>query len=138
LGSLLGEDIRALQDLDLLPDDVEPEDLGATDANEEGGTYSRQITTRQQQDQDQPLIRRSQRQGHLGDLDWFEEMIHGSRLGRTQHTRRGMGVSADGSTTVQWEVSEYREGDDEASTSATSTSKRKIGDVSAYDVAMRG
>jgi hypothetical protein len=65
-------------------------------------------------------------------------MIDGSRLGRTQKARRGMGVSVDGSTMMQWEMSEYAEGEDDASIPTTSTSKRKIGDVSGDDVNMRG
>ncbi len=135
VGSLLGDDIRALQDLDLLPDDVEPEYVQATEGSSDNKAVA---TTQQHGEADQAVTRRSQRQGRLGDLDWFEEMIDGSRLGRTQKTRRGMGASADGTTTVQWEVSEYREGDSEPSTPTTGSSKRKIGEVSSDDVAMRG
>ena len=134
LGSLLGDDIRALQELDLLPEDMEPEGVGATN----GGNDNRAVTTQQQQESDQAVTRRSHRQGRLGDLDWFEEMLDGSRLGRTQKTRRGKGSNADGTMTVQWEVSEYREGDSEPSNPAGGSSKRKIGDVSSDDVAMRG
>lgn len=135
MGSLLGDDIRALQELDLLPEDVEPEEIGATDGSSDDKALA---NSRLAAETDQSVAKRSQRQGRLGDLDWFEEMIDGSRLGRTQKTRRGMGTSADGTTTVQWEVSEYRDGDSEPSTPTTGSSKRKIGDVSGDDIAMRG
>lgn len=133
LGSLLGEDIHALQELDLLPEEITPEDFGATPAN----TESTQVADTM--DADQPLSQRRTRTGRLGDLDWFEEMIHGSRLGRTRHTRRGMGASADGSAQVSWEVSEYVDGanDDDGDGTQASTnaagSKRKIGDVGSGD-----
>lgn len=135
VGSLLGDDVRALQDLDLLPEDVEPQDVAATAGNNDNRAVA---TTQQPQESDQAVTRRIQRQGRLGDLDWFEEMIDGSRLGRTQKTRRGMGANADGTATVQWEVSEYREGDSEPPTPTSGNSKRKIGDVTGDDVAMRG
>ena len=133
LGSLLGEDIRALQELDLLPDDVEPEDVGATGANFDGSQEVAAPTTTQQSS---ALSSRTTRKGRSGDVDWFEEMLDGSRLGRTQKTRRGMGVSADGSTTVQWEVSEWAEGDSEPTTPFSA--KRKIGEVSSDDINMKG
>ena len=132
LGSLLGDDIRALQELDLLPEDIEPEAIVGTDGTNDPKTVARPS---QPETSEQGVSRTSQRQGRLGDLDWFEQMIDGSRLGRTQRTTRGLGVSADGNRTVQWEVSEYTEGDSDTPSSST---KRKIGDVTGDDVAMRG
>ncbi|RMZ79588.1 hypothetical protein DV737_g3336, partial [Chaetothyriales sp. CBS 132003] len=67
------------------------------------------------------------RQGRAGALDWYEELIEGSRLGRTLQMRRGVGTTADGSTTVQWEVSEWTEGEDEA------PPKRKAGEIEGDD-----
>ena len=133
LGSLLGEDIRALQDLDLLPDDFEPHDIETIPRKTSSNGDALQAATNTQLEQ--PVVNRSQRQGRLGDLDWFEEMIDGSRLGRTRKTRRGMGTTPDGSTSVQWEVSEYV--DDGTEPSTPSGSKRKIGDVAGDDVPMK-
>ncbi|ETN38072.1 uncharacterized protein HMPREF1541_07696 [Cyphellophora europaea CBS 101466] len=135
LGSLLGEDIRALQDLDLLPDDVEAS-LSNPDDPLEDSTVA---TTAQP---DRALQRRSIHGGRLGDLDWFGEMIDGSRLGRTRKMRRGMGFTPDGTTQLSWEVSEYVEGEDEEEETSSNTnaagSKRKIGDVgSGDDVTMK-
>ncbi|KIW88890.1 uncharacterized protein Z519_10374 [Cladophialophora bantiana CBS 173.52] len=130
LGSLLSEDLRALQDLDLLPEDVDTEE--STDdaqqfmmsgALQQSDDDAAQGATTQQKNQ--PLTR-TQRSGRTGGLTWFEEMLDGSRLGRTQNTRRGVGVSNDGWTQVEWEVSEYF---DDGSEELPTGSKRKIGDV---------
>jgi hypothetical protein len=134
LGSLLYEDIHALQELDLLPGDTTPEELGATPANTDGVQEDSAVAN---VSQEQPTAQRSTRTGRLGDLDWFEEMINGSQLGRTQNTRRGMGVSADGNTQVSWEVSEYFEGENETTPAIATGSKRKIEDIGEDDVAMK-
>jgi hypothetical protein len=66
-------------------------------------------------------------------------MIEGSRLGRTGRTRRGAGMSADGSTTVEWEITEWV--DDGSQEEASSGTKRKIGEAEGgneKDVEMRG
>ncbi|KAI5289018.1 hypothetical protein KEM54_004554 [Ascosphaera aggregata] len=47
------------------------------------------------------------RTGNLAGISWFEDMIHGSRLGRTQRARRGMGSTPDDSARVHWEVMEW-------------------------------
>ncbi|KAJ6191339.1 hypothetical protein N7519_001360 [Penicillium mononematosum] len=44
-----------------------------------------------------------------GGIPWFEEMVEGSRLGRLMRSRRGMGVSDDQSTSIQWEFSEWHD-----------------------------
>jgi hypothetical protein len=131
----VGDDIRALQDLDLLPDDIEPDDVSGTDGAQDGTAA---IPKSHPATKDQSVTRQSHRHGRTGDIDWFEEMLIGSRLGRTQRMRRGIGTSTDGSVMVQWEVSEYREGESEPSTPTTSASKRKIGEVGENDVSMRG
>ena len=134
LGSLLGEDLRALQDLDLLPDDVEPNEIRTISRIfSSSGDVHEAVETRQQEE---PVVNRSRRQGQLGNLDWFEEMIDGSRLGRTRKTRRGMGTTPDGSTKIQWEVSEYI--DDGTDSSTPSGSKRKIGDVAGDNMPREG
>ena len=75
---------------------------------------------------------RTERRGTLGDLSWFEEMISGSALGRTRRTQRGMGMSADGTTRVEWEVTEVG-AVDEDDDSGTGRGKRKIGDLGGHD-----
>jgi hypothetical protein len=125
VGSLLGDDIRALEDLDLLPQDVEVDTL--TQADAPADTDQDKVVTSTSN-----ATTRTERSGTTGDLPWFEEMISGSALGRTQRTRRGMGMSADGTTRVEWEVTEIGAGDDD-SDSGTGRGKRKIGDVGSHD-----
>jgi hypothetical protein len=125
VGSLLGDDIRALEDLDLLPQDVEVDTL--TQADAPADTDQDKVVTSTSK-----ATTRTERSGTTGDLPWFEEMISGSALGRTQRTRRGMGMSADGTTRVEWEVTEIGAGDDD-SDSGTGRGKRKIGDVGSHD-----
>lgn len=137
LGSLLSDDIRALQELDLLPEDVEPHTVGNITSSTDAPSTDTSVAPRSSSQQ-VPSPRRTTRSGRLGDLDWFEELIDGSKLGRTQRTRRGGGVSADGTTQVQWEVSEYVEGEDDTSSNGGAGSKRKHGDVGHDDdVAMK-
>ncbi|RMD39341.1 hypothetical protein DV735_g5779, partial [Chaetothyriales sp. CBS 134920] len=63
-------------------------------------------------------------------VNWYEELIQGSRLGRTLQTRRGVATTADRSTSVQWEVSEWAEGGEDTAP------KRKAGELEDDDVGM--
>lgn len=127
LGSLLNEDIRALQDLDLIPEDIDPNDVHPSQE-----TAVQAPAVRQREDQ---TLTRTERTGRSGGLSWFEEMLDGSRLGRTQNIRRGVGVSSDGNTRVEWEVSEYV--DDGSGEGNQTGSKRKIGEIGNDDVRMQ-
>jgi hypothetical protein len=128
LGSLLGRDIQALQELDLLPEDVQPEDVP--------NPQQPAVQTPVRQEETQGFTR-PEPSGRAGGLSWFEEMLEGSRLGRTQNVRRGIGVSPDGKTRVEWEISEFLdEGSGEPQTQPGS--KRKIGDVAGGEVRMQG
>ncbi|EXJ85869.1 hypothetical protein A1O1_06238 [Capronia coronata CBS 617.96] len=127
LGSLLSRDLQALQDLDLLPEDFDMEDVQPSQQSQVQPPTEQAVISQG----NQPGLTRTQRTGKRGGLSWFEELLEGSRLGRTQNIRRGVGVSADGSTSVEWEISEYiDDGSDELESASTPTgSKRKIGDV---------
>lgn len=119
MGSLLGEDLRDLEELGLLPED-------SLSGNGQGP-----ITRN--------VIKREEGSESLG-LPWFREMIDGSRLGRIGRNQRGGGVSADGRTRVEWEIVEF--GDDlHGSDAGIGTAKRKIGEVgegSGKDIEMGG
>ena len=66
---------------------------------------------------------------------WFEEMIEGSQLGRLRR-RRGGQSSSDGSTRVEWEVTEFDSG--EADEGNVNKHKRKLGSLGEDgDVEMR-
>ena len=53
-------------------------------------------------------ISRTVHHGTFDGIPWFEEMVEGSRLGRLMRQRRGMGVSHDKSTSIEWEISEWQ------------------------------
>ena len=79
---------------------------------------------------------RAYRQGTVGGIPWFEEMIEGSRLGRVMKGRRGMGVSDDNSTTIEWEVSEWTNDDTGLAQagSTRSSGKRKRGHTNVEEI----
>lgn len=109
IGSLRSEDLSALEDLELLPEDLSTDAIAAPRTTLEDSTL---MTS----DVMPPTLS----EGTAG-VPWFEEMIEGSRLGRAEKTRRGIAISGDGRTRVEWEVSEF---DDEAP--GTPRGKRKL------------
>lgn len=135
LGSLRRKDLSALEDLDLLPDDV---DLGDTSATDDTRETAEDSATPEQSiipSSDGGMVQ-STRSGTSGGMSWFEDMIQGSRLGHHSKKRKGHGTSADGTTTVTWEISEYYEDDDETGQPAT-RSKRKAQDIEQDDTKMK-
>lgn len=123
LGTLSGGDLRALEDWGLVGEDV---------VLRNGGDAARM-------DVEQKGERR-EGEGHSG-LSWFNDMVEGSRLGKTRRTgekREGPGWR------VEWEIVEWVEGDDEPSADTPSSgnggagAKRKIGDVENEDTSMQG
>jgi hypothetical protein len=134
LGSLLSEDLEALQELDLLPEDANVGDINDNGQRTLSGALGQgdNGTVQAPVQQEHQHVTRTQHIGRSGNLTWFEEMLDGSRLGRTQKTRRGAGFSNDGSTRVEWEVSEFFD-DSTEEPQTTSGSKRKIGEVANDD-----
>lgn len=159
IGSLHGDDQRMLEDLDLLPGSSEDED-DDDDEEEEEPESEEGVDDEVPASRDpvpasstataappsssvvvptlgsEPLLTRSTRHGTMSGIPWFEEMIEGSRLGRVMKGRRGMGVSDDDSTKIQWEVSEWhddgtggavRQMQSSSSYSRDSSGKRKRG-----------
>ena len=136
IGSLRGDDQRMLEDLDLLPGSSEDED---DDDEEEGEEEQEPESEEGVDDEvsasrdpvpasstaaaappstssvvvptlgSEPLLTRSTRHGTTSGIPWFEEMIEGSRLGRVMKGRRGVGISDDDFTKIQWEVSEWHD-----------------------------
>jgi len=136
LGSLRDRDLRALEDLDLLPRDVDEEQESRYQAEQPRRAVSQTPTP------DDSVatssgngLARISRIGSTGGISWFEDMIQGSQLGHYSKMRKGHGTSADGTTVVSWEVSEYY-GSNEAEIS--SGSKRKAGEIATDDTTMDG
>lgn len=119
LGSLFGDDLRLLEDLDLLPSDTTDE---AHDGEEmESGSATENVPTSISSavasSSSEPVAMNNTtstvyRRGTLAGVPWFEELIEGSRLGRIMKSRRGIGISEDQSTTFEWEISEWHDSSD--------------------------
>ncbi|EAW07268.1 uncharacterized protein ACLA_019730 [Aspergillus clavatus NRRL 1] len=111
IGSLLSEDQRLLEDLNLLPEfpdeEAEEEAEKTASASQAPATTSNSSTVVVPSVAPGSAVSRTYRRGTTGGIPWFEEMIEGSRLGRLMKTRRGLGASEDKSTTIEWEVTEW-------------------------------
>jgi hypothetical protein len=114
IGSLLIEDQRALDDLGLLPEDFDDEEapragVSLSERAPAQTTSSSVIIPSFEDSTSFPDISTSLQRGRTGGIPWFEEMMEGSRLGRLMRSRRGMGISDDQSTSIQWEFSEWHD-----------------------------
>lgn len=133
LGSLLGDDLRLLEDLHILPPDEDSSENIVTE------TVPTTLVTRTAEKAPTAPSASSSRisyhSGTLAGVPWFEEMIEGSRLGRIMRSRRGIGISDDDTTTFEWNISEWQDTDTgrqptRVLTSVASASgKRKAEDV---------
>jgi hypothetical protein len=123
VGSLFGDDLRTLGELGLLPDDAE--DIGVVEKSEPQATERNENAEVARHD---AAVHRTVGQGIEGDMTWMEEMLDGSRLGKTQKTKRGVGRSSDGTTTVEWEITEIFDDGSEPEP-GPGRAKRKLGDV---------
>ena len=115
MGSLRNEDLRALEELGLIPEELpdgkpSSQPIRSSNANGNGN------------------VTKSERHGMSNGLPWFEEMIEGSTLGRVAKSRRAMGRSADGSATVEWEITEFVD-DGSSLEQSTNIGKRKLEDI---------
>ena len=104
MGSLRSDSLERLQDTGLL--DGQEESV-RTDVEPVSRQVTRETTSRE-----------------VRGNPWFEEMLEGSQLGKIRR-KKGGHISADGSTTYEWEVVEIEGGDMESSGAA----KRKLEDV---------
>jgi hypothetical protein len=139
LGSLVSDDLRMLEDLDLLPADVtedtqaRPESVTNTSSASETATVPPTSATESSSavtSSSPSGFVKHYREGTVAGIPWFEEMIEGSKLGRIIRKRRGIGVSDDQSATIEWEISEWHGGGSPSDTSESSgTGKRKIDEM---------
>ncbi|KAI5285198.1 hypothetical protein KEM55_000752, partial [Ascosphaera atra] len=89
-------------DVEVVQGEVEDaDDAGPAHANARSGAVAR----RAGEDDDTllraPRVSTAHRTGTSAGIPWFEDMIHGSRLGRTQRMRRGQGEAPDDSAKMQ-------------------------------------
>ena len=123
VGSLFGEDLRTLEELGLLPEDEDEQDTAESHRLPpvSEGNNTNQVA------RGNTTVQRRVRRELEGGMTWMEEMVDGSRLGRLQKTKRGIGKSADGMTTVEWEITEIAADGSEEEAGA-GRGKRKLGD----------
>lgn len=108
VGSLFGEHQRALEDLQLLPEDSDEGDVSSADADSNLAPSPRSPSSVIVPSfNESPSFSRNVRSGTLNGIPWFEEMVEGSRLGRLMRSKRGKGVSDDNTTSFEWEISEW-------------------------------
>ncbi|THC97807.1 hypothetical protein EYZ11_002723 [Aspergillus tanneri] len=143
IGSLDADDQRILEDLDLLPESVSSEEEESADeahvsvapAPASASKAARRVSSSSStvvvpSSGSEGGFSQTYREGNMGGIPWFEEMIEGSRLGRVMRARRGMGMSNDQSTTIEWEVSEWTNDDTgmvQVGQSRSGSGKRKRG-----------
>jgi hypothetical protein len=65
---------------------------------------------------------------------WFEEIVRNTSLGRFKQQRGG---HSNNGVQVEWEVTEWTEGDNDGESGSATPSKRKIADIDAGDIEMR-
>ncbi|KAI0177580.1 hypothetical protein BJ166DRAFT_585685 [Pestalotiopsis sp. NC0098] len=115
LGSLLTEDLHDLEELGLLNDEDDDEE----DVMDIAPVIPAASTGLQ-------LIGRD-----FTHIPWFDSFIQGSRLGNAR-TSRGVQQSRDGTTRVEWEITEWTGEDDDGDdvdTESSATGKRKRRDT---------
>lgn len=139
LGSLRTRDLLALEDLDLLPEDVQ---IAKPIQSEREIESTETVPARPRTDGNSAIattsedrVLRTSRRGTSGGISWFEDMIEGSQLGHHSKKRKGHGTSLDGNTTIAWEVSEYYGG--EEADVRSSGAKRKAIEIETDDTTMR-
>ena len=116
VGSLLDEDQEMLGELGFLPSSSESSDDEVSVAGPSRTTdRSRSVARSEPQSRGAP---------------WFEEIVRNTRLGRFKQQRGG---HTESGVHVEWEITEWTEGDDGDDEGSATPSKRKIGDVDGTD-----
>jgi hypothetical protein len=134
LGSLAGRSLEVLEELGLFggesEEEGESESEGRNPLSGESGRPAERAVQSVSGSGSQPvgLFHRTRGVQHRG-APWFEELVQDSRLG-TLRRQKGGHVSADGSTSVEWEVVEWTsESADEEG--RLTPGKRKHGEIAA-------
>ncbi|KAL3481990.1 hypothetical protein BJX99DRAFT_217930 [Aspergillus californicus] len=132
IGSLHGDDQRMLEDLDLLPRWEEPE---RPIERQDDTTTSLQASPSPSLALNAPSrasvsdLARIYKLGASDGIPWFEEMIEGSGLGQLMKRKRGVEVSDDHSTALEWEVSEWSSAGSEAEGSSGVGKRKRVENI---------
>jgi hypothetical protein len=117
VGSLLDDDQNLLGELGVLPHGESSDD----------DTMTR---TAAQPSRHGPAHAAARPEPWVRGSPWFEDMVQHTRLGRFKQQR---GRHEDGRVLVEWEITEWTEGDDADDERLATPSKRKIGQVEAAE-----
>lgn len=138
MGSLCHEDLGDLEDMGLIPESPTeghtvqlPSRLGKVPVGTPGDGAAEVAAPAAATSSPSTAL---QLLGHreTTSIPWFDSIVEGSRLGGRLKTTRGTRQSADGATTVEWEILEYTDdGSEEVGSPASgngNNGKRKLGD----------
>lgn len=119
VGSIFGDDIRTLEQLGLLSSSGEaPSSREAPKETPEQSSPPAQSHT---DDDLQNTVSRSAQDG----LEWMEDMLNGTWLGKFHQTHRRIGLGGDRTTQIEWEITEISGNVSESETGA-GRGKRKL------------
>lgn len=120
MGSLCREDLGDLEDMGLIPES--PGEDQTLQLPSRGGAQEAPVTSTSTAVQ--PVVHRD-----TTSIPWFDSIVEGSSLGGRLRATKGTRHSADGATTIEWEIVEYNDdGGEEVSTPSSNNGKRKLGD----------
>ena len=120
LGSLVGSDLRDLEELGVLPREAVEDAVGEREVLESAGEKGKGIGG--------VLSERAGGGNGEEGLPWFETMVKGSKLGNVQRSW-GERRSGNGRFKVEWEIVEWTEDGGEGGEGTKSPAKRKLGEV---------
>ncbi|KAH7391177.1 hypothetical protein DE146DRAFT_618621 [Phaeosphaeria sp. MPI-PUGE-AT-0046c] len=120
VGSLLDEDQDLLAELGFLPNSESSDDETADLSTAATPGFARSNNAQ--------TVARSEPSAR--GAPWFEEIVRNTRLGRLKQQRGG---HTTGRVQVEWEVTEWTEGDDADNEGRATPSKRKFGHVEAAE-----
>lgn len=133
MGSLRREDLGDLEDLGLIPESpieapkFEIPAIAGRQAAEPTGAASNPIT-------EAPIALHSTgTHRETSSIPWFDSIIEGSSLGGRLKTTRGTRQSADGTTRIEYEITEFNDDGTEISEFPGNNGKRKLGDRTDID-----
>lgn len=133
MGSLRREDLGDLEDLGLIPEspvEAPTFEIPAIAGRQAAGstdTSSSPVTAAP------TALHTSGTHRETSSIPWFDSIIEGSSLGGRLKTTRGTRQSADGTTKIEYEITEFNDDGTEISEFPGNNGKRKLGDHTNVD-----
>lgn len=129
MGSLHREDLGDLEDLGLIPESpIEVPRFEIPAISGRGAVGPSEAISEDSVAATSAALRPNATHRETDGVPWFDSIIEGSSLGGRLKTTRGTRQSADGTTRIEFEITEYSDDGNEARGSSGSNGKRKLGD----------